>query len=148
MIRQRIESMRGSRTTKALETAIVAITLTLGGVIGLLPHPAEAAELVMFESRSCVICQRFHREIGPDYQSSPGAKVFPLRRVDIDTDKIRVKLERPVTMTPTFVFVDKGAEMARFVGYPGREPFFRLTDGIAETFREMQAEANGDCKTC
>ena len=50
-------------------------------------------------------------------------------------------------MTPTFVFVDKGAEMARFVGYPGREPFFRLTDGVAKTFREMQAEANADCKT-
>ncbi len=148
MIGQRIGSMASRRKAKALETGLVALVLAFAGITGLLPRPAEAAELVMFESKSCVICQRFHREVGPDYQSSPGAKVFPLRRVDIDTDEIQVELERPVTMTPTFVFVDEGAEMARFVGYPGRAPFFRLTDGVAETYREMQAEADGDCKTC
>ena len=66
MSSQRIGSMLDRRRAQALETGLVAMALALGGGVCLLPQSAKAAELVMFESKSCVICQRFQREIGAD----------------------------------------------------------------------------------
>ncbi len=94
----------------------------------------------MFESRSCSVCRQFNREAAPLYEASPAAHVFPLRRIDIDRDPTDILLERPVTMTPTFVFVDKRREIARFVGYPGRKWFFKLVNGAAAAFVESEAK--------
>jgi thioredoxin-related protein len=56
--------------------------------------------------------------------------------VDMEKDSVGVILEEPVTMSPTFVFVDKNKEIARITGYPGRELFLRLIEGAAEAFLE------------
>lgn len=118
-------------------------TLALGGLIltGLVTaRDAAAAELIMIDAKTCVVCLRFNKEAAPHYKDSPAAKVFPLRRIDINGGTIDVKLESPVTMTPTFIFADKGVEMARFYGYPGKEHFFELVNGVAEEFLETKRD--------
>ncbi len=97
-------------------------------------------ELVMFDSRACTVCKKFNADIGDDgYAAGKSAGVFPLRRIDIHNGTVDIKLAQPVTMTPTFVFVDDGAEIARFVGYPGRKYFFQLVDGAAEEFEKAKS---------
>ncbi len=102
---------------------------------------AAETELVMIESKSCHVCKQFHREVGPDYNASKGASIFPLRMIDIDDGKIDISLQRPVTMTPTFIFVEKGKEIARVVGFPGREYFFKLVNGAAEEIKKLRTSS-------
>jgi hypothetical protein len=88
---------------------------------------ARAAELVMFEDPACVWCRRWHAEIGPGYPSTPEGQLAPLRRVHIrDQTFSGVALERPVTVTPTFVLAEHGREVGRIVGYPGNAFFWEL----------------------
>lgn len=125
-----------------VSTAILSLAILLTASPN---YVARAAELVMIDAKHCGVCRRFNKEAAPHYSQSPAAKVFPLRRIDIDKGRIDIKLELPVTMTPTFIFADKGVEMARFYGYPGREHFFELVNGVADEFRNIQAAK--DAKT-
>lgn len=124
------------RSLLRLSTALLSLALLFTAMP---PRLATAAELVMIDARHCGVCRRFNKEAAPHYAQSPASKVFPLRRIDIDKGTIDIKLELPVTMTPTFIFADKGVEMARFYGYPGREHFFELVNGVADEFHKMQA---------
>ena len=86
---------------------------------------ARAAELVMFEDPACPWCRRWHREIGPAYPATGEGKRAPLRRVLIgEQSTAGVALERPVTVTPTFVLAEDGRELGRIVGYAGEDFFY------------------------
>jgi len=95
--------------------------------------PAQTAELVMFEQKSCVWCQRFDREIAPAYDKATEGKRAPLRRLDIaqpvPTDLAFVRRER---FTPVFVLVDQGREIGRIRGYPGDIFFWGLLASLIE----------------
>lgn len=109
----------------ALAIAMLAIVAIMRG------GNALAAELVMFEERGCLWCQRWHAEIGPSYPLSPEGRTAPLRRVHIrDQALAGVLLEKPVTVTPTFVLADGGREVGRIIGYPGNEFFYGLLGGL------------------
>ena len=98
---------------------IGAMFITLAAV------QARAAELVMFEQPGCPWCEAFNRDVGTIYNDSDDGLRAPLRRVDITQslpeDLSFVHVER---MTPEFVLVDKGREIGRIRGYPGREMFW------------------------
>ena len=106
----------------------VAIILAL-----LLAPPAGAAELVMFEQKGCVWCQRFDRDIAPAYDKTAEGRRAPLRRVDIagpvPGDLAFIKRER---FTPLFVLVDQGKEFGRIRGYPGDVFFWGLLANLIE----------------
>lgn len=99
----------------------------------LAPPDVRAAELVMFEQKSCVWCQRFDRDIAPAYDKTTEGKRAPLRRVDfakpLPADLSFVKRER---FTPVFVLVDQGREIGRIRGYPGETFFWGLLAGLIE----------------
>jgi hypothetical protein len=100
---------------------------------------AAAAELVMFEEPGCIWCQRWHTEIGPGYGKSEEGRIAPLRVVDIRHGPPQgLRLERAVTMTPTFVLVEDGAEVGRLVGYPGAHFFYPM---LAEQLKKLQQKA-------
>ncbi len=86
---------------------------------------ARAAELVMFEQAGCPWCEAFDKGIGAIYGKTDESLRAPLRRVDITqsppADLSFVQVER---LTPLFVLVDKGREIGRIRGYPGREMFW------------------------
>jgi len=99
----------------------------------------RAAELVVLSSKDCHVTRRFRREVTPRYSETQAAKTFPLRFVEIDKGPGRVILARPATTSPTFVFVNNGREIARFVGYPGRDHFLRLMDEAADAFQGQES---------
>jgi len=94
---------------------------------------AGAAELVMFEQKGCVWCQKFDREIAPAYDKTSEGRRAPLRRVDI-ADAIPGDLAFIVRerFTPVFVLVDEGREIGRIRGYPGDIFFFGLLANLIE----------------
>ena len=99
----------------------------------LLALPARSAELVMFEQKGCVWCQKFDREIAPAYDKTAEGKRAPLRRLDIANpvppDLAFIKRER---FTPVFVLVEEGREIGRIRGYPGDIFFWGLLANLIE----------------
>src|ERR1044072_1854167 len=95
--------------------------------------PAQSAELVMFEQKSCVWCQRFDREIAPAYDKTSEGRRAPLRRQDIaqplPPDLGFIRRER---FTPVFVLVDHGHEIGRIRGSPGDTFFWGLLANLIE----------------
>ena len=118
-------------------------------ILALLPAPpADAAELVMFEQKSCVWCQRFDRDIAPAYDKTAEGQRAPLRRVDIagpvPGDLAFIKRER---FTPVFVLIDNGREFGRIRGYPGDIFFWGLLANLIERLDRGEAtpaECGGD----
>ena len=102
-------------------------------IFALAATPAHSAELVMFEQKGCVWCQRFEREIVPAYAKTAEGKRAPLRRVDIarplPEDLSFITRER---FTPVFVLVENGTEFGRIRGYPGETFFWGLLANLIE----------------
>ena len=94
---------------------------------------AGAAELVMFEQKGCVWCQKFDREIAPAYDKTREGQRAPLRRLNIaqpaPSDLAFIRRER---FTPVFVLVDAGREIGRIRGYPGDIFFWGLLANLIE----------------
>ena len=110
------------------------VATVLATILALLPAPsAGAAELVMFEQKGCVWCQRFDRDIAPAYDKTAEGQRAPLRRVDIagpvPSDLAFIKRER---FTPVFVLIDQGREFGRIRGYPGETFFWGLLANLLE----------------
>ena len=99
----------------------------------LLSPTAHAAELIVFEQKGCVWCQRFDREIAPAYAKTAEGKRAPLRRIDIakplPEDLSFVVRER---FTPVFVLIDDGREIGRIRGYPGDTFFWGMLANLIE----------------
>lgn len=91
--------------------------------------PAQAAELVMFESETCMWCETWHEEIGPTYPKTAEARIAPLRRVDVDDDPpADLRHLKAVIYTPTFVLMHGDREVGRILGYPGEDFFWGLLE--------------------
>ena len=100
--------------------------------------PAAAAELVMVEEPGCVWCARWNAEIAPAYPHTAEGQVAPLRRIDLHAPvPDDLALDAPLRITPTFVLVDDGQEVARLEGYPGDEFFWPL---LADMLDKLPAE--------
>ena len=108
------------------------LALALGAFALCGAPPLQAGELVMLETRYCPECAKFKRDVAPGYPASKAGRLLPLRSLDIDTDKMDVALTGPVVMTPTFVFVEHGIEIARFRGYPGPDRFYKILNRVAD----------------
>src|SRR5712671_4962430 len=108
----------------------------------LLAPAARSAELVMFEQKGCVWCQRFDREIAPAYDRTTEGKRAPLRRQDIKqpiaAELAFIKRER---FTPVFVLIDEGREIGRIRGYPGDTFFWGLLANLIERLDRGESSA-------
>lgn len=101
---------------------------------------AGTVELLMLEQPGCVWCKRWNEEIGVAYPRTSEGKQAPLRRIDI-TDPWPVDLAdvRPERLTPTFILVAEGQEVARLRGYPGEHFFWPL---LADMLGELPKAGN------
>lgn len=94
---------------------------------------AEAAELVMLEQPGCPWCARFNAEIAPAYGKTDEGRRAPLRRVDITRGWPQdLAAITPDRLTPTFILVEDGREIARLRGYPGDNFFWPLLDEMID----------------
>jgi hypothetical protein len=106
-----------------------ARTLALGALAALtLGGSAWAAELVMVEQRGCVYCKMWHQDVGSEEYARTGEGAFaPLRQIDLHAPRPEdIAFASPLRITPTFVLVDDGRELARMEGYPGEDFFWGL----------------------
>lgn len=117
--------------------------VTGGGSIGPIRAELAATEapdwdavplrMMMVDQRGCVYCARWDAEIGPGFTASAEGKAAPLLRVDIDgpwPDGIVLE-SRPV-ITPTFILLDRGVELARVEGYVGETYFYPVLDEMMQ----------------
>jgi len=106
-------------------TRILAIIASLM-LLAFASLPSAAAELLMFDRKGCPWCAKWHAEIGVEgYARSPEAAVAPLRVYLVGTPMPKdIKQLKPIIGTPTFVLMDKGVEVDRFEGYPGKAVFY------------------------
>ena len=107
--------------------------------IALAGSNALAAELVMFEQAGCAWCAAFNREIAPVYGKTQEGLLAPLRRVDIahalPPELGFIEVER---LTPLFVLIDKGREIGRIRGYPGKENFWGLLGALVRSLDKSE----------
>lgn len=116
----------------------------LATLAGWLAAPALAGkaarmQLLMIRREGCVYCAQWDREIGPVYARHPEGRALPLVMVDLDGPfPDGLALERMPRLTPSFVLVVDGIEVARHIGYPGKDRFFPVLRGMmqqAQAFR-------------
>jgi thioredoxin-related protein len=102
----------------------------------LMAAPAAAAELVMVEEQGCIYCARWDAEIAPAYPLTPEGRAAPLRRIDIHALPDDLTFDSAPRITPTFVLIDDGQEVARLEGYPGDEFFWPLLGQMLDQLPE------------
>ncbi|XYK79561.1 MAG: transcriptional regulator [Labrenzia sp.] len=115
--------------------ALVASAFFAG--LAAFPRSGIAAELIMVEQPGCSWCMIWNEEIGVAYPKTNEGKRAPLRRVDITDgwpeDLGNVQRER---LTPTFILVEDGKEIARLRGYPGEHFFWPLLGDMLDKLEE------------
>lgn len=83
--------------------------------------------LLMVEAPGCIYCEAWRREIGPGYASSAEGTAAPLLVTNIGGPwPDGIALDRRPVITPTFILLRDGKELARLEGYPGDEFFYPL----------------------
>ena len=93
---------------------------------------AYALELLMGHNPSCHICQKFLKEVAVNYDN----KELPLIIIDAynqpDWFKEAYSENRikPIRGTPTFIIWNGRKELARLVGYSGKEWFYTNLDSM------------------
>lgn len=119
--------------------AMVALAVVLG--LTALVASVRAAELVMFEEAGCPWCARWEQDVGEAYANSEEGRIAPLRRIDIsEARRSGVRLAAAVTVTPTFVLVEDGAEVGRITGYPGADFFWGM---LGELMARLPSSTSG-----
>ena len=103
-------------------------------------RPHSAAELVMFEQKSCVRCQRFDRDIAPAYEQDRRRKAraaAPPRNHAADPGPSCV--HPPRGFTPVFVLIDDGKEFGRIRSYPGDTSSSGMLANLIERLARREA---------
>ena len=101
---------------------IAAFALCLSGLAS---TGATAAELLVVGRDNCPYCRAWEVEIGARYNDTVESDIARLRRIDID-DIARAPYDfrEPVRYTPTFILIDRHAEIGRIVGYADPASFW------------------------
>ena len=105
--------------------------LTLAIWIGLTAS-AYATEMIMFSTKTCGYCRNFLREVAPTYNDSEYAKLLPLRIISMDQKNAPTWFSKAyderridgISGTPPFIIFSNGNEVARLIGYRGKEEFY------------------------
>jgi hypothetical protein len=121
-------------------------TLALGTLAALaLGGSVRAAELIMVEQRGCLYCKMWHEDVGPEEYSRTAEGAFaPLRRIDLHAPRPEdIAFASPLRITPTFVLVDEGRELARMEGYPGEDFFWGLLDRMLKVHTDYGEGGTG-----
>lgn len=121
-------------------------TLILGVLMASAPGlPLRAAELVMVEQRGCIYCQMWHRDVGPGkYALTDEGAFAPLRVIDLHAPRPDdIVFARPLRITPSFVLVADGRELARLEGYPGEDFFWGILGMMLKVHTDFEEGGTG-----
>jgi len=116
-----------------------------------LTSSAYAAEMLMFSMKSCGYCRAFLKEVAPTYADTEHAKLLPLRIISMDgksaprwfDEAYNKKKIDGIVGTPTFVIFSNGTEVARLIGYQGKDKFYEdIGKFIANNKKQLQDTLN------
>jgi hypothetical protein len=120
--------------TRLLKIIALSVALVLGATATM-----AGTELVMVEERGCIWCARWNAEVGPIYPASTEGVYAPLRRIDLRGERPEdLTFKAPLRITPTFVLIDEGAEVARLEGYPGEDFFWGLLNKMLSDHTDFE----------
>lgn len=96
---------------------------------------SQPVRLLMVERDHCIYCRAWHAQIGPGYAASPAGQAAPLLTLDMDGPwPDGLVLARRPFVTPTFILLNGGVEVARVEGYALPERFYpAIHDMLATT---------------
>ena len=114
-----------------------------------LTSTAYAAEMLMFSTKTCGYCRAFLKEVAPTYADTEHAKLLPLRIISMDQatapkwfdEAYNDKRIDPIVGTPTFVIFNNGTEVARLIGYQGKEKFYKDISQFINSNRDKLEQA-------
>ena len=119
------------------------IAWTLIPIIVFCVTPACGLNLIMFETRGCIYCKKWHEDIGAAYPKSEEGKIAPLRRIEmIENFQDQFKLNAPINVSPTFVLVSEKSEVGRIIGYQGDEFFWFLLSELLAKYKSPPSGLN------
>jgi hypothetical protein len=131
-------------TSMACRAVLGVLGLLLGALVTA-PASAQSAagpELVMFVEAGCPWCRLWDREVGEAYPRSEEGRRAPLRRIHIsEARRSGLTLASAVTVTPTFVLVDRSSEVGRITGYPGADFFWGMVGQLVARLPKVPADA-------
>lgn len=94
---------------------------------------APRLRLMMVRRAGCVYCAQWDREIAPIYDRRPEGRAAPVFMVDVEGPyPDGLALARRPWLSPTFILLLGGQEVARFEGYPGRDRFFDVLGAMLD----------------
>ncbi|WP_413207840.1 transcriptional regulator [Rhodospirillum sp. A1_3_36] len=125
-----------------LPLRLFRVFLVVGVLWGTLPTPiADAAELLFVEQPGCPWCAKVRKDILPAWPGTEVGKRVPMRRVDIaegwPDDLSAIPREH---LTPTFILIENGQELARLRGYPGEHFIWPLLEQLIESHLPPESE--------
>lgn len=93
---------------------------------------AYATEMIMFSTKTCGYCRAFLKEVAPTYNDSEYAKLLPLRIISMDNSSAPLWFSKAyderridgIAGTPTFIIFSNGNEVARLIGYRGKDDWY------------------------
>ena len=101
------------------------ILIALTAALWAIPAWASDIRLVMVDQPGCAYCAAWDDEIAPAYPNTQEGRFAPLVRADLRTGPPDgVTYARRVNLTPTFVLIEDGVEIARMEGYVGEDFFW------------------------
>lgn len=122
-----------------LSNSILAMTFLLVPQTG-----AAEVTLLMGEQDGCMWCARWNAEVAPEYPRTVEGRAAPLRRIDIhDPVPDDLDLGGPLRITPTFILLHDGREIARREGYPGEEYFWPVLGAMLDDAARDIPELDG-----
>jgi len=123
--------------------------LTLAIWIGLTAS-AYATEMIMFSTKTCGYCRNFLREVAPTYNDTEYAKLLPLRIISMDSQNAPKWFSKAyderridgISGTPTFIIFSNGNEVARLIGYGGKDRWYDdIKDFIKNNKKQLEETA-------
>ncbi len=118
------------------------LIIAAAGLGLMLTVPAFAADfrLIMVEQPGCTYCAMWDHEIGPAYPNTAEGRFAPLERAQLrDGAPQGVTYDRRVLLTPTFILVRDGSEIARMEGYVGEDFFWPVYARFLEQHTDFQS---------
>ena len=125
--------------------------LTLAIWIGLTAS-AYATEMIMFSTKTCGYCRNFLREVAPTYSDTEYAKLLPLRIISMDQKNAPTWFSKAyderridgIQGTPTFIIFSNGNEVARLIGYSGKDKWYADIKDFIDNNRERLENTAGE----
>ena len=106
---------------------------------------AGDVQLVFVEQPGCAYCMAWDDQIAPAYPDTAEGRFAPLVRADLHLGPpAGIDYARKPRLTPTFILVENGAEIARMEGYVGEDFFWPVYSRFLAEHTDFDAATKQD----